>query len=75
MKLGDLYFNNRTVYIKPWGNIPMGTIFRVKSLKGGVTLITFRKTEVTGDNYVNNSSAFKPISEYDELFSKLPLNE
>lgn len=75
MKLGDLYFNHKTVYIKPWGSIPIGTIFRVKSLKGGVTLQTIRGTEVKGDNYVNNSSAFKPISEYDELFSKLPLNE
>ena len=75
MKLGDLYFNHKTVYIKPWGSIPIGTIFRVKSLKGGVTLQTIRGTKVKGDNYVNNSSAFKPIEEYGDLFSKPLLNE
>ena len=75
MKLGDLYFNHTTVYIKPWGSIPIGTIFRVKSLKGGVTLQTIRGTEVKGDDYVNHSSAFKPIEEYGDLFSKPLLNE
>ena len=75
MKLGDLYFNHKTVYIKPWGSIPIGTIFRVKSLKGGVTLQTIRGTEVKGDDYVNYSSAFKPIEEYGDLFSKPLLNE
>ncbi len=75
MKLGDLYFNHKTVYIKPWGSIPIGTIFRVKSLKGGVTLQTIRGTEVKGDDYVNHSSAFKPIEEYGDLFSKPLLNE
>ena len=74
MKLGDLYFNHKTVYIKPWGSIPIGTIFRVKSLKGGVTLQTIRGTEVKGDDYVNHSSAFKPIEEYGDLFSKPLLN-
>jgi len=75
MKLGDLYYNHKTVYIRPWGSIPIGTIFRVKSLKGGVTLQTIRGTEVKGDDYVNHSSAFKPIEEYGDLFSKPLLNE
>ena len=75
MKLGGLYFNHKTVYIRGMGSIQIGTIFRVKSLRGGVTLQSIRGTEIKGDNYVNNSSAFKPISEYGDLFSKPLLNE
>ena len=75
MKQGDLYFNWKTIYIRGMGSRQIGTIFRVKSLRGGVTLQTIRGTEVKGDDYVNHSSAFKPISEYGDLFSKPLLNE
>ena len=75
MKQGDLYFNHKTVYIRGMGSVQIGTIFRVKSLKNGVTLQSIRGTEIKGGDYVNHSSAFKPISEYGELFSKPLLNE
>lgn len=67
MKVGELYFNDESLYLST-GIIQKGMIFMVMANKGKVKLTTLRGTIVQGDDYVLNSSKFKPISEYGELF-------